>query len=118
METLDTSRLTKALQLLAHPHRRYVLYKLTRDSKVVDIATLAAAIARWENNHMGNGQRTDSNTVEVGLRHLHLPKLADAGIITFGVDRDSIEYTDTDELDRFLVNTAPIDGYPMAATGD
>lgn len=118
MATLDTSRLTQALRLLAHPHRRYVLYRVTRDSKVVDISTLVAAIAKWEGGQTGNGQHTDSKAIEVGLRHSHLPKLADAGLITFGVNGDFIKHKKTDWLDQFLIETISIDGYAQEATGD
>lgn len=118
MATLDTPRLTEALRLLTHPHRRFVLYYLTRGPERVDIRSLAAAISEWENCHTGKDHCLTRRDVEVGLRHTHLPKLAEAGLVSFDVNKNSIEHGETGWLDQFLVDTISIDGYTKAATGD
>lgn len=104
--------------LLSHPYRRYVLYYLTNESEVVDIDSLATAITKWDGDSTETGRPTTTEDVEIELHHIHLPKLADAGIITFGSDRDSIELRDTTGIARFLDDTASIDGYQQSVTAD
>ncbi|MBZ6496188.1 DUF7344 domain-containing protein [Natrinema longum] len=113
-----TSRLTETFDLLSHPYRRYVLYYLTRESEAVGIDTLAAVIANWD----GDGTKTPPGSgrrdVETALRHTHLPKLADAGIVLFGTNADAIEFRATDRFDRILEETARLDGYMQTAPSE
>lgn len=115
MGSLNTARLNQTLDVLAHPYRRYVLYYLTRESEVVDIDTLVTAVANCGGNETGTDS---SNEVKLSLHHIHLPKLASAGIITFSFDTDTVALGDTIGLDRFLNDTAPIDGYAQINVGD
>lgn len=118
MAAQDTTGLNETFSLLMHPHRRYVLYYLTKEFEVVDIQTLAAAIANWHADQPDTSWSGNSDTVETGLRHTHLPKLAAAGIITFDADTGSIELNETNRPDRFIAEAARIDGYTQTAVGD
>jgi hypothetical protein len=111
MAPLNTSRLNETFDLLTHPHRRYVLYHLRTKAGEVGIETLAAAIADWDGAHSGMEQAISIDKIRTALYHAHLPKLAEAGFITVDTTMDSIELTQTDELDRFLTDTASIDGF-------
>lgn len=115
MATLDSSRLTETFDLLTHPHRRYVLYYLTRESEAVDVATLAASLVEWDGDHARTDRLTRIENVTAGLYHTHLPKLADAGVIAFGPNMDSIELRAIDGLGRFLGETASIDDFTKTA---
>lgn len=114
----NTSRLTETLDLLTHPYRRYTLYRLTNESEVVSVDSLAGVVAEWAGEQTGAGQRTDRNAVEIALRHTHLPKLADKGIVSFRANTDSVELQDTHGLEWFLADGARIDGYLQAAASD
>lgn len=114
----NSSRLTESFQLLTHPYRRYVLYYLTTESGVVGINTLATAIASWEGDQSDPGRNTDRTRVEIGLRHIHLPKLAEDGFISIGADGDSVERGDATGIDRVLADAARIDEYVKTAAGD
>lgn len=118
MAVLDAARLNETFNLLTHSHRRYVLYYLTRESERADIKTLASAIAKWDGEHRETDRSTDRKVIETALYHTHLPKLADAGIISFGTNTDSIRLRETDGVDRFLADTARIDGYSQTAISD
>ncbi|WP_222913760.1 ArsR family transcriptional regulator [Natrinema sp. SYSU A 869] len=107
----DTSRLTETLDLLTHPYRRYMLYYLTYESEEISVDTLTTAITEWAGDQMGEGRSADRKAVETALRHTHLPKLADMGIVSFRLDRELVELRDTDGIDQFLADTARIDGY-------
>lgn len=118
MASLATSELNQTFELLTHPYRRYVLYYLTKESEVVGIDTLATAIGKWDGDHTGTDRTNNTKEAKTALHHTHLPKLADAGIITFGPNKDSIELGESDGLGRFLDDTARIDGYVQTAAGD
>ena len=118
MAALDTMQLSQAFDLLTHPHRRYVLYYLTEESEVVDIDTLATAITKWERDHTVTDGNNNLKHIKTTLHHGHLPKLADADIITFNANTGSIELIETDVLDWFLADTARIDGYTQAVAND
>ncbi|WP_247001065.1 DUF7344 domain-containing protein [Halosolutus gelatinilyticus] len=118
MEGPNTSRLTETLDLLTHPYRRYTLYSLTNESKVIGVDTLAIAIAEWTGDQTEAGRSADRKAVETALRHTHLPKLVDEGIISFGANMGFIELRDMDRFDRFLADMARIDGYIQTAAGD
>lgn len=117
MASLNSPELTEAFDLLTHPHRRYVLYYLSNESNVVNIDTLAVAIAKWDGEHTGTAQ-TNHEEILWTLHHTHLPKLADAGVITFGPNRDSITLREMGHLDQFLDDTAAIDGYTKITADD
>lgn len=114
----NTSRLTETLEILTHPYRRYTLYSLTNESKVINVDTLSTAITKWVGDQMKAGRSTDRKAVKIALCHTHLPKLADRDIISFCEDTGFIELRNTDGVDQFLVDTARIDEYVQTATGD
>jgi len=114
----NTSQLTETLDLLTHPYRRYVLYCLTNESTVISVEALAAAIAERVGDLTGSDRRTGSAVVETALRHTHLPKLADRGIVSFSPNTGLVELKETDTLDQFLIDMVRIDGYMQTAAGD
>ncbi|MCU4800962.1 ArsR family transcriptional regulator [Halobacteria archaeon HArc-gm2] len=116
MTTMNTSRLNETFDLLTHPHRRYVLYHLKNKTGDVGIEPLAAAIADSDEVHPGMERATSIDEIKTKLYHTHLPKLAEAGFITVGPTMDSIVLAAPDGLDRFLAESAPIDGYEDTIT--
>lgn len=118
MAKQTTERLSEVFDLLVHPYRRYVLYHLTHESKEVTIDALATAIAKWDKDETKADWGAKSNDVETILRHVHLPKLADAGIILFGTSADSIELKEPGQFDQFVKHMAQIDGYTATAAHD
>lgn len=118
MAAQNVNELNETFNLLTHPHRRYVLYYLTKEFEVVDIETLAAAIAKWDGSRTATGGSDNSDDIEIGLRHTHLPKLVDAGVITFDADTGAIELDETNGHDRFIDEAARIDGYMQTVAAD
>jgi phosphopentomutase len=66
----------------------------------------------------GTAGRETFEHIEIALRHTHLPKLADAGIITFAQDRQSVALDGMNGHDEFIDEAARIDGYAPSAAGD
>lgn len=115
---MSMSRLDETFDLLTHPHRRYTLYFLTRESERVEIETLATAIDKWDGGHTGTDRPTDRNDVEIALHHMHLPKLADAGIITFDANTGCIELRELNGHGPVLDEAARIEGYNQTTAAD
>ena len=104
--TLDDDELHS---LLANGRRRFVLRSLL-DQSTLGLDRLATRLARWENDtdEPTDAQRTRAYTA---LASVHLPRLAEAGIVTFDRSAERVRLTDADwsadRLRRYL--TAPLD---------
>jgi len=110
MAVSNTAQLTTKFEILAHPHRRYVLYHLTSNSGAVGIKTLATEIAEWNMENSSVNRATSTDVIETGLYHCHLPKLTDAGFVTVDRDAESVALQGSDGLNRFLPDAASLDG--------
>lgn len=118
MATQNKSGLDEMFDLLRSPYRRYVLYHLTRESDTVDFDTLAASLADWDAGQPGKSRDTSSATIETQLRHVHLPKLADAGVVTFDADTGAVELVETNGHGQFIDAAARVDGYTQPVAGN
>ncbi|MCU4800751.1 hypothetical protein OB920_10245 [Halobacteria archaeon HArc-gm2] len=75
------------LAAVSHPHRLSALRCLARADSGLHLADLARDIARREG--AGGGESMDDDAVEriyVDLYHLHLPKLCEAGVVSFDAE--------------------------------
>lgn len=78
-------------RVLNTPRRRFVLaYLLTRRQRV-SVDELAAALDTWERVHRESSIRTTRNQHRLGLRHVHLPTLADADLLGFDRQTEQVE---------------------------
>lgn len=110
MASLDTQQLNETFELLKHQRRRFVLYYLINESSVADLRALAEQLAEWEWTAMGADLSEDSvDAVLASLLHCHLPKLADARLITFADESGEIALTATDGLVPILDEAARIE---------
>jgi len=104
--TLDDDKLHT---LLSNGRRRFVLRSLL-DQPTLDLHRLATRLARWENDtdEPTETQRTRAYTA---LASIHLPRLAEAGIVTFDRSTERVRLADgdwsVDRLRRYL--TAPLE---------
>lgn len=95
MAARNKTGLNEVADLLTDAHRRYVLKHLTQESETVDFDTVAASLAARDAGQTRESQSTSSTSIEVQLHHIHLPKLVDAGVITFDEDTGIIELIET-----------------------
>ncbi|TKR27960.1 DUF7344 domain-containing protein [Natronomonas salsuginis] len=102
--TETTGAVTDAFTALTDPVRRYVLYYLTNQEAPVSFDSLTTQAAAWDTD--SEPDAVDDETlaeVRTALYHVHLPKLADLGVITYEANPGEIALTDdTDSLDPFL----------------
>lgn len=82
-------------ETLANVRRRFVLSHLGRTVGGVSIDTLAREIAGWENGLAPNRISDDDyERVYVSLYHMHVPKLAESGLIEWDESTDELRLTD------------------------
>jgi hypothetical protein len=108
MSETETSRLSQdeVYHLLSNPRRRFIISYL-RDDGTVGLQELASTVAAWENDTSPE-QLTDQQKkrVYVSLYQTHIPKLEDAGIITYDSDTSQIHLRDSvEQLEQYLPET-------------
>jgi len=88
-------------ELLADQQRRHILYCLTdQPDGVADFADLVDAVVAHE-------PETDTDTretIRTGLHHVHLPKLAEAGVIDYDTRSETVRYSQQSLLEEWLAD--------------
>jgi len=81
---------TPIYESLADGQRRRLLQFLSQATGAVDVAEAADYLLET-----GDGATTDerSDRIELRLYHVHLPRLADAGLVQWSPDRESVALT-------------------------
>lgn len=76
-----TERLTESerYELLASERRRIALAVLESSAGPIEVETLAATLATWENGASGETVERAASS----LHHVHLPKMDDLGVIEY-----------------------------------
>ena len=83
---------------LSRSRRRYTLRHLKGTEKPMALADLAEEIADWE-SETPKAEITDETAKEVymSLYHNHVPKLADADLVQYNQERDTVELSEYPE---------------------
>lgn len=118
MASTTAAGLGETFDALTHPYRRHVLYYMRANSGVVAIDTLTAMLANELEGPSATAGRETPEDIEAALHHTHLPKLAEAGLITFAQDEQSVESNGMNGHGQFIDDAARIDGYAPPAAGD
>lgn len=78
-------------RILSDPRRRFVLGHLKSNPYPIPVARLAEAVAIYELNDLTReSTETELRRIQTSLRHVHLPSLADAGLIRWNRERDVV----------------------------
>lgn len=82
------------LNICGHKHRRIVLATLVNQQQSLSIDDLTNAILKY-NHHLPRTEIDDETAkrIHVGLYQVHLPKLAEAGVIQYDPERKVAELT-------------------------
>lgn len=84
-------------QILRNRRRRYTLYCLKTSETPMAVADLADEIVRWETDASPPAVQDVREQVYISLYHCHLPKLAEADLVSFDSDRKLVDLRDTAE---------------------
>jgi hypothetical protein len=94
--TTDSLSVSEQCELLASNRRRAILRYLTaRPGEPVDRDELADFL-------LAHGEEADRQDIILTLQHAHLPKLADAGVITYQREQRQLTYRGSRELGQLL----------------
>lgn len=89
------------LSLLANQQRRDLLHYLTDSS--AQTAPLDECVGHlMEREEERSGQRSGHDQVEKALHHVHIPKLADAGLLEYDVRSQVVRYYGHEHLESWL----------------
>ena len=95
---ITKGQLTHLYRLLADHRRRALLQCLRNTETPMPISTLVTELTQ------GDEQVTPDETTEteIGLHHIHLPTLADTGIIEYDQSTQQATYTASPQIDALL----------------
>lgn len=99
MQNAESSVLDLAYRSVADQHRRYILRYL-RDTadEVVQLDELVDHVVQEETN----SRTPDRESVRIDLYHVHLPLLADAGVIDFDSRTEEVRYRSHSSVETLL----------------
>lgn len=99
--------LTRLFDALSDPHRRDALYSLKASAKPVALADLATDIAEQETKRTDGELPADKRKqVRTALRHNHIPRLVDAGLVEYDPEKRTVEYRSGSRADEWLEQAA------------
>ncbi|WP_225335557.1 DUF7344 domain-containing protein [Halomicrobium urmianum] len=86
--------------VLSDPQRRFALQYLRGASGSVTVGELVTELVAWEvGRPVSERTSVDRSAVEIALVHTHLPKLAEAGLVSYDAAEGSVALADrTDEV--------------------
>ncbi|PGF14167.1 hypothetical protein CP556_24380 [Natrinema sp. CBA1119] len=91
----DSSTFDSVLNLCQHQHRRIVLGILAAEQRSLTLNDLTQTVLKY--NHQTSITEVSEDVlteIRLLLYHVHLPKLASEGIITYDPDRQLVEPTE------------------------
>ncbi|MFC7156631.1 hypothetical protein ACFQPA_14365 [Halomarina halobia] len=108
-----TMALGTALSLVAHAHRRAVLYCLLETDEPMTRDELAARIIAWDEATEGDPSDEVHRRVCTELAHTHLPKLAAVDVIEYDTRHGDVVLTErVNDLLPLLELLRPVDDFP------
>lgn len=111
--TTDSWSSSTLFELLAHERRRYTLQYAHQHTGAVGFDELAAQIVHWERENttaVGHVNHEDHHErVVASLYHMHLPKLADAGVVDHDADRGTVRSRSNARLETVLSTAEDLD---------
>jgi hypothetical protein len=103
-ETRSTS--DSVLDVCQHKHRRIVLARLAAEQRSLTLNDLTQTVLKYNHQASPTAVSEDVLTeIRLSLHHVHLPKLASDGLITYDPDRQLVEPTEQFEQVQPTVST-------------
>ena len=104
-----------AFEILSSSRRRAILYLLRSTDEAIAVTALAETVASWENDtHVDDISPAERKRVYVSMHQTHIPKLADAGLVTHV--EESVAATDRIQaIDAYLLSESSQLPWPKLA---
>lgn len=96
---VGTHQFDTVLDLCTDQHRRIVLAILTEERRSLTVDDLTETIVKY--NHQASMSDVSEDVldqVRLSLHHVHLPKLAQAGVVEYDPERHRVEPTEQFDL--------------------
>lgn len=100
-ESSSPPKRSDIFEILANQRRRFVLHYLKQNDSPVDLDKLAEQVAAWETDNNGSVKYHERKRVYTALQQEHLPRMDNAGVISFDKNRGTIEASQ--DLDAYSV---------------
>lgn len=98
-----SAHLDGVFDILSERRRRYLLYYLRNATKgVAERPQLVAAVHTFENEDSATEKVSTEDSIQKDLHHVQLPKLADAGFISYDLRQGTVRYDPTPGLEEWL----------------
>lgn len=117
----DDQSIDATFDVLSDRHRRHILKSVLDHGQEIALSELAENIAARDTGPPRSevSPRVSENSMEVpedkvqeftaSLHHVHIPKLADAGVVEYDTDRDIVRPTEsTRQIEHILKQTEPL----------
>ena len=95
MMSETASAFDSVLDLCQHQHRRIVLALLAAEQRSLTLSDLTQTVLEY--NHQASPTTVSADVlteIRLSLHHVHLPKLASDGLVTYDPDRQLVEPTE------------------------
>ena len=101
-------RQDELFDVLSNSRRRFMLASLQSTEMPISVEELTTELNAWEVQQAVPGRSgADRNGIKISLMHVHLPKMAGAGLIRYDDTRQTISRADrTDEVRAHLQSLA------------
>lgn len=108
----ETGSIEGVFESLAHQRRRDAVSCLAADGESMPVRTLAHVVAQRERDEPGAGILTDeAAAVHTALHHQHVPKLVEAGTVTYDREHGLVSLTaEGERAQRILAFATDGDG--------
>lgn len=106
---MESSGLDETFRLLQNARRRFVLHSLRHRAERADVSELASALAAWESGGDESVTEEGVGTVELSLHHAHLPRLAEAGTVSYDPETNRVALADTAPVEPYLSTAERVD---------
>jgi len=104
---IDADALFNTLQ---DSRRRFVLSCLDTHRNPMALADLADELASWESDmELSEIPAEDVTSVYISLYHVHIPKLADVGLVEYNQERDAVALVAESEALLSTVHLPPVE---------
>jgi len=102
----DSAVFDSVLDLCRHQHRRIVLAILTAEQRSLTLQDLTKTILKYNHQTPLREASEDVLTdIRLSLHHVHLPKLASEGLVSYDPDQQRVEPTEQFEQVQPTVST-------------
>lgn len=93
----EPARREEVYRVLADHRRRYVLHHLNASTVPLALADVADELVRWETDKKPIEVQEKREQMYSSLYHCHIPKLADANLVSFDVAQKRVSLCESNE---------------------